>query len=97
MLVPLLLLLALAWGVLLYRGGRRRGSIVGGLLLGPLAYGLVGSSLAGHLNPVMSRFQPFPVQTGDDGALLFNIGFWSVLCGAALYFLLPLLGARWRA
>jgi hypothetical protein len=96
MLVPLLLVLAIAWGVILYRGGRRRGSIVGGLLLGPLLYGVVGSSLAGHLNPAMSRFQPFPVQTSDDAALLFNIGFWIVLCGAVFYFLLPLLGSRWK-
>jgi hypothetical protein len=91
----MLIILAI-WGAFLYRGGRRRGTISGALLLGPLTFVMVGGALAGKLNPARSRFQDFPIDDIADGALIFNISFWIVIWGVPLYFLLPRLGKRWK-
>jgi len=91
----LLVILAI-WGAFLYSGGRRRGTISGALLLGPLTFAMVGGALAGKLNPAKSRFQDFPIDDIGSGATLFNICFWIVIWGVLLYFLLPQLGKRWK-
>ncbi|HKO89663.1 MAG TPA: hypothetical protein VJU61_00830 [Polyangiaceae bacterium] len=92
----LLLFVGLVWGAALRKGGRWRGSIVGAVLLGPITFLALGRALAGHLNPLRTRFQNFPVDSIGDSALFFNLSFWTAVWGVALYFLLPRFGKRWR-
>jgi hypothetical protein len=75
--------------------GRWGASMVGGLLFSIPTYCVVGLALAGHVDPLKTRFQPYPFTSISDHVS--NVVFWGLVWGVTLLFVLPKLGKRWRA
>lgn len=95
--LSLVVLVATALGValLVTLRGRWRASIVGGLLFSIPTYCVVGMALAGHIDPHMTRFQPYPFTSISDHVS--NVVFWGLVWAVALLFVLPKLSRRWRS